>query len=220
MGALHWALRELIVGFWETCSEGAAWLFDVFTPRVMMHLAWILFVGGTFCVNAALRIPSCCQRSPRSEAMSNLRALYTAQMAYRAEMDYFHDDFARIGFSPELNNRYTYFGAPSGPHAQGTRMGREISGAPYVIVPGDPAKAARVFHDFYETRCPLTVGRGTDGEVGALGLSSMGFLGAAAGVIDGKLDWWSVATFERTSPSGELIRAGVPFNELFEVRVN
>ncbi|MDF1566348.1 MAG: hypothetical protein P1V51_25175 [Deltaproteobacteria bacterium] len=68
---------------------------------------------------AAIAIPNFMRfqaRAKQSEAKSNLSMIYVAETAWQAEAGGFSDDFEKIGFFPEPNNRYTYYlGASTAP---------------------------------------------------------------------------------------------------------
>ena len=61
---------------------------------------------------AAVAIPSFLKfqaRSKQSEAKANLKALFVAEKAFRAEKDRYSSFVGELGFSPERNNRYAYY---------------------------------------------------------------------------------------------------------------
>ena len=61
-------------------------------------------------------------RSKTTEAKSNLKAMYTAEKAFRQEGDRYSTLAGEVGFSPERNNRYAYFlGSPIGTSAESFR---------------------------------------------------------------------------------------------------
>jgi type IV pilus assembly protein PilA len=49
-------------------------------------------------------------RAMQSEAKTNLKAIFTAQKSYYGDKQTYYDVFSAIGFEPEMNNRYAYFG--------------------------------------------------------------------------------------------------------------
>jgi type IV pilus assembly protein PilA len=62
---------------------------------------------------AALAIPNFIKfqaKARQSEAKSNLKAAFTAEKAYYGDKQTYYDIFSVIGFEPEMNNRYAYFG--------------------------------------------------------------------------------------------------------------
>ncbi len=170
---------------------------------------------------------SCC--APVHEAKANLKALYVTERAFLQEKDAYSEDMSRIGFEPELRNRYTYFTAMSG-HVLSVKERRSSSfpaGAPrpsYQIVAADPEarKFRGSFTTFAQTTCPLTLAILPDGTRAGLGVTSRGntdpgvFIGAAVANIDDDPtpDCWSIATVERVAANGYRISEGEPYNEL------
>src|SRR3954471_20064813 len=72
----------------------------------------LMVVVAIIGILAAIAIPNFVKfqaRSKQSEAKANLKAMFTAQKAFSAEKDKFSALIGEIGFSPERNNRYTYF---------------------------------------------------------------------------------------------------------------
>ena len=68
---------------------------------------------------AAVAIPNFMKfqaRSKQSEAKTNLKALFTAEKAFKLEKDRYSSLVGEIGFSPERNNRYAYYLASGGPN--------------------------------------------------------------------------------------------------------
>ncbi len=66
---------------------------------------------------AALAIPNFIKfqaRARQSEAKANLKSLFTAQKAYYGDKSMYYDELNVIGFAPEFNNRYAYFGGGNG----------------------------------------------------------------------------------------------------------
>src|SRR5438445_5987116 len=66
---------------------------------------------------AAVAIPNFMKfqaRSKQSEAKTNLKALFTAEKAFKLEKDRYSSLVGEIGFSPERNNRYAYYLASGG----------------------------------------------------------------------------------------------------------
>lgn len=167
---------------------------------------------------------------PVHEAKANLKALFTCERAWYQEKDAYTEDMGRMGFIPELGNRYTYFAAPRGYVL--TPADRRGSSHPpsYTSVATDPngRKLPGPFATFAQTGCPLTPAILPDGTRAGLGVTRPPgaadtdpgvFIGAAAGDIDGDptLDCWSIATVDRVTASGETISAGQPYNELNDV---
>src|SRR4051812_31303606 len=72
----------------------------------------LMIVVAIIGILAAIAIPNFVKfqaRSKQSEAKANLKAMFTAQKAFSAEKDRLSALVGEIGFSPERNNRYTYF---------------------------------------------------------------------------------------------------------------
>lgn len=154
-----------------------------------------------------------------AEARSNLKAYYTAQRAHFQEKDTYSRNMVQLGFTPERNNRYTYFGAPRG--TVQLRNAATITYQPEVnIISGDTHKhpELRIPSSLGETKCPLTSGLTPDGEPAGLGVTGVAphqfFIGYAAANLDGDDDWdcWSIASFVRQK-NDIRIEAGVPFHE-------
>ncbi len=79
----------------------------------------LMIVVAIIGILAAIAIPNFVKfqcRSKQSEAKSNLKALYTAEQAYRGEYDTYHNDKATVGFVPKGTKiRYTYVLSGVGP---------------------------------------------------------------------------------------------------------
>lgn len=74
-------------------------------------LTEIMVVVSVIALLAALAIPNYMRfqaRSKRSEARTNLKAMFQAQGAYYAERDGYTDKLNELGFSVERGNRYAY----------------------------------------------------------------------------------------------------------------
>ncbi|MFL5407170.1 MAG: prepilin-type N-terminal cleavage/methylation domain-containing protein, partial [Myxococcales bacterium] len=72
----------------------------------------LMIVVAIIGILAAIAIPNFVKfqaRSKQSEAKANLKAMFTAQKAFSAEKDKFSAKVGEIGFSPERNNRFSYF---------------------------------------------------------------------------------------------------------------
>jgi type IV pilus assembly protein PilA len=66
---------------------------------------------------AALAVPNFIKfqtRARQTEARANLKAIWTDQKAYYADKATYYDELNVIGFAPEFNNRYAYFGGGGG----------------------------------------------------------------------------------------------------------
>jgi len=81
---------------------------------------------------AALAIPNFIKfqaKARQSEAKSNLKAVFTAQKAYYGDKQTYYDVFSVIGFEPEMNNRYAYFGAAVGDNTGEVRTSAGVTHA-------------------------------------------------------------------------------------------
>src|SRR5712671_5345970 len=77
----------------------------------------LMIVVAIIGILAAIAIPNFVKfqaRSKQSEAKANMKAMFTAQKAFSAEKDRFSSLTGEIGFSPERNNRYSYFTGAAG----------------------------------------------------------------------------------------------------------
>jgi len=71
----------------------------------------LMIVVAIIGILAAIAIPNFIKfqaRSKQSEAKSNLKAMFTAEKAFKSEKDRYSPYVGEIGFSPERNNRYAY----------------------------------------------------------------------------------------------------------------
>lgn len=72
----------------------------------------LVIVVAILAITAAIAVPNFIEfqsRSTQSEARTNLRAIYTGQMAFFQERKRFSQWTGEIGFDPDGNNRYAYF---------------------------------------------------------------------------------------------------------------
>src|SRR5437660_11645266 len=72
----------------------------------------LMIVVAIIGILAAIAIPNFIKfqaRSKQSEAKANLKAAFTAEKAYIQEKDVYSPLVQIVGFSPERNNRYSYF---------------------------------------------------------------------------------------------------------------
>ena len=115
-------------------------------------LVELMIVVAIIGILAAIAIPNFIRfqaRSKQSEAKSNLKAYFTAQKSFYGEKDrYSHA--SEIGFTPEANNRYDYYGpgteanpaiTPQIPNtAQWVRPAPLPPGAQYAIITRDTSR--------------------------------------------------------------------------------
>ena len=89
---------------------------------------------------AALAIPNFIKfqtRARQSEAKANLKALFTAQKSYYGDKSTYYDESSVIGFSPEFNNRYSYFLGGGGIETRlGIPLPAPATGASVICVTG------------------------------------------------------------------------------------
>lgn len=163
---------------------------------------------------AAIAIPNFIRfqaRSKQAECKSNLRALYTAERAYFSEAQAYSPLLAQVGFSPERGNRYAYFAG-----AEGTMEDRRSPSS----VPGETDTAIGVDLAKFPSAAPV--------QASDLPLEQLGVEGecpeceitvACAGNVDSDptLDVWSIASFERRGPNGEVIPAGELFQHVDDI---
>lgn len=77
----------------------------------------LMIVVAIIGILAALAIPSFRHyqtRARQAEARTNLKSIFTAQKSYYGEHQTYLDLLDAVGFSPEFNNRYSYYGGASG----------------------------------------------------------------------------------------------------------
>ncbi|MDP1825329.1 MAG: pilin [Archangium sp.] len=143
---------------------------------------------------AAIAIPNFIKfqaRSKQSECKANLKAAFQAQKAYFAEKNTYGTTAEEIGFSLEPRNRYNYRIGPDSliPATQTTTPSQELeAGYP-------PGLIDLVgLHGDCADKCDVTM--------------------VCAGNVDNDpfVDVWSISTGQRTA-NGEVVPAGVPFNE-------
>ncbi len=181
---------------------------------VVLVVVALVVVGGG--LGAAVAWRKWQQREARARAQrecrTNLKAAFTAQKSYFAEYDRYLEDFARTGFVPERGNHHAYLVSRHG--AIDDR--RTLSAAPprsFSIVGVDETRR-RTSTAAALAALPPSFAGGVD--VGVRGsCPACEVVVACIGDLDGDptFDVWSVATFERTLPSGEKIPAAEPYND-------
>jgi type IV pilus assembly protein PilA len=172
----------------------------------------LMIVVAIIGILAAIAIPNFVKfqaRSKQSEAKANLKAMFTAQKAYAAEKDKFSNKIGEIGFSPERNNRYTYFSAPvaggltsratatEAPNPGGGDTAVEYDAFKY----GPAAPSAFLQAALDANPAGLCTDTGPSA-VAALGVDTVAgafWMGAAQGQIDNDaaLDVWTISTANR-----------------------
>ena len=180
----------------------------------------VLVVGGLSllcCVGtlAAIAVPNFLKfgaRSKQAEAKSNLKGAFMAEKSWMVEHDAYSESIEEIGFSPERNNRYSYFfsksvnpllpGSPDGGQHTGVavepRMGVGPAGALYAAIP--PALISELgLRGKCLERCNITI--------------------VAAGNLDTDptIDLWSISTEDRII-DGTPVPAGLPYNHVDDTR--
>ncbi len=81
---------------------------------------------------AALAIPNFLKfqaRAKQSEAKSNLKSIFTAQKSYYGDKQMYLESLDVIGFGPEFNNRYSYYGGAGAVQTRTVAPG-VVSGTP------------------------------------------------------------------------------------------
>lgn len=175
-------------------------------------------VGGlTFVMNvgvmAAIAIPNYLKFQSRTksvECRANLKAMYTAQLAYHQEKDAYSSSMTAIGFAPERGNRYAYFAAQGGPLEDRSGPSFNVGSTEVTGVGVDVFKYGAASSIGVEAVLPFV-------KPGILGTNATM---ACAGNIDNDdtLDVWSISTEDRTGLEGERIPRGEPYNHLSDIR--
>jgi type IV pilus assembly protein PilA len=162
----------------------------------------------------AMTIPSFLRmpvRAKQAECKTNLKLLFTAERAYRADHNALSATLKPLDWEPERGNRYAYFLGTSGKMSLRT-------GAKATLADEDDSLGADVFHSGTTARevslhdVPVSVGVfGT--------CPDCRFTAACVGNLDNDatLDVWSISSEERRAPDGTRIEAGMPFNEVNDV---
>ena len=180
---------------------------------VLASAAAVPVVVAIIGILAAIAIPNFIKfqaRSKQSECKTNLKRLSDSERAFFLEHQRFTSQLSELGFTVERGNRYAYFAGP------GTQENRSQASA--VASPTDTQIGVDQFRfggrAFTEQDVPASLVPGVSGAC-----PDCQFLAVCVGTIDNDatLDVWSVSTAERRSPSGDVIPAGVPFNDLNDV---
>jgi type IV pilus assembly protein PilA len=180
---------------------------------VLVSAAAVPVVVAIIGILAAIAIPNFIKfqaRSKQSECKTNLKRLADSERAYFLERQRFTSELSEVGFTVERGNRYAYFAGP------GTQ--EERTQAKVVSSPTDTQIGVDQFRiggePITERDLPAGLVPGVSGAC-----PDCAFLAVCLGRVDNDatLDVWSVSTVERRSASGEVIPAGVPFNDLNDV---
>ena len=187
----------------------------------------LMIVVAIIGILAAIAIPNFVKfqaRSKQSEAKANLKAMFTAQKAYSAEKDKFSPLIGEIGFSPERNNRYTYFTGTGTAMTMRTLAAEAPSaGGVDTAVEYDEFKygAAAPFLKASLTAVPTTFCTST-GTATLTDTPGTVWMGAAEGQIDNDtaVDVWTITTENRTLSACDSLGpnpGGEPANDFNDV---
>ncbi len=187
----------------------------------------VMIVVAIIGLLAALAIPSFLHfqsRARQAEARTNLKAIFLAEKSYYGAQQMYLDSLDVAGFSPEFNNRYTYYGGPGAVETRTLTPGVTTgTGGPdpscttlvgFQIITDDFSKWGGTVYDYAGASPPAVNARlATAGAYGT-GLTSVGveptggpgtgccpgglceFLAAAAGNVDSDaaVDVWSISS--------------------------
>lgn len=146
-------------------------------------------------------------RAPRSEARSNLKAIYTLTRAFEAEQDRLTADFLALGYAPLPTDRYALVTAAQPISVDNERT---VLRSPQCSVSEEQVKQV-LLRSFAGGVRP-----GVEGVCPA----DCWMTAIAVGNIDDDpfLDVWSVSTKARTAQDGTTIQPGEPYVEADDTR--
>jgi hypothetical protein len=149
----------------------------------------------------------------RRECKENLKAAFTAQKSYFQEYDRYATDFESVGFAPARGNHAAYVLRRDGPVAERKReVLPKTSGSTVVGV--DEFMWARHSTAKLLAQLPATFAGGvTEGVSGTC--PDCQVVMACVTEFEGEpgVTVWSVATFDRKTPDGQLVSSGAPVAE-------
>lgn len=174
----------------------------------------LMIVVAIIGILAAIAIPNFIKfqaRAKKSEAKTNLKAIYTAERAYHQEKERYDTRVAKVGFLPERGNRYAYVIGEGGCQSA-ARTGTTFESATddncvdadifkYGANAGDPSAEFASLSD-----TDLTYAPGINGQVGA----------AAIGNIDSDptdFDTWTIYTESLANKQCDEMAVNLPGGE-------
>jgi prepilin-type N-terminal cleavage/methylation domain-containing protein len=162
----------------------------------------LMIVVAIIGILAAIAIPNFIKfqaRSKQSEAKANLKAAFTAEKAFVQEKDRYETQINIVGFSPERNNRYTYFLDSTGGHEL-----RDVTN------PAAVAGATIIDYDSFKygtVAGVTTYAAGCASNAPGAGIvtttSPISWTGLARGNVDtdSTIDVWTISTDSRSYPA-------------------
>jgi type IV pilus assembly protein PilA len=200
-----------------------------FTLIEIMVVVAIVGLLGALSINAFLRFVT---RARQAEARTNLKAIYTAQMSIYGSSQSYNDELSVIGFEPEMNNRYAYFGGGGGTELRPCAAPPATANGPSAICPNSPEGTGTIENDEKWSGCapaapayaapPVSgtaVGPSGVPPVGAIGAFPLGtccpqglceFAAGAAGNVDNDptIDEWLISSQSSTAVGADTCVGG------------